>query len=63
MSSAYALVRLMVECIGKVTVTTREDASEGGKEEKKNSGTNTTRASMKIGKKWACRDKNCIGET
>jgi hypothetical protein len=50
------------ECIGKMTVTNREGASEHGKEQKEKS-TNKTRSSMKLGKKSVCRDKECIGET
>ena len=62
MSNASKPICQEEECIGKVTVTNREDALERGKtagETKKP----TTRSSMKFGKKDACWDEECIGKT
>jgi len=62
MSNASKPICQEEECIGKVTVKNREDASGRVKTagEMKNP---TARSSMKFGKKDACRDEECIGKT
>ena len=49
-------------CIGKVTFTNREEASERSKNKEENRK-HTTRSSMKFGKKDACWNEECIGKT
>lgn len=49
-------------CIGKVTFTNREEASEHSRNWEENRK-HTARSSMKFGKKDACWDEECIGKT
>ncbi len=61
MSNASKPICQDEECIGKVTFTNREEASERSRKEEENRK-HTTRSSMKFGKKDACRDEECIGK-
>jgi len=62
MSNASKPICQEGECIGKVTFTNREEASERSRNEEENRK-HTTRSSMKFGNKDACWDKECIGKT
>ena len=62
MSNASKPICQEEECIGKVTVTNREEVSERSKNKEENRK-HTTRSSMKFGKKDACWNEECIGKT
>jgi len=62
MSNASKPICQEEACIGKVTFTNREEASERSKNKEENRK-HTTRSSMKFGKKDACWNEECIGKT